>query len=208
VQLRFQTGLTGEEYVTRKAWCLATLAYCPEHGPDGDCDFAGHGTYERVSPPGTRIARWYCPQAHCSYSLLPDHLAARFPGTLPEIEHVVATVEQARSLEAAANELRCDDIMLPSAMRWVRRRLDPVRDSLTIMVGLIPQFLLGCAPTLTSLRARLACEQVLMSLRALAKVHLQALARPLGFRPPPYARGRRKSRLQQHMGPAPPPQAV
>jgi hypothetical protein len=135
-------------------------------------------------------------------------LAARFPGTLPEIEHVVATAEEATSLEAAANELRRDDITLPSAMRWVRRRLDPVRDLLTIMVGLIPQCLLGCAPTLSSLRARLGCEQVLVSLRALAEVRLQALAPPLGLRPPPYARGRRKGPRQQPMGPAPPPQAA
>ena len=60
----------------------------------------------------------------------------------------MATVEAARSLEAAANELRRDDITLPSAMRWVRRRLAPVRDLLTIMVGLFPQLLLGCAPTI------------------------------------------------------------
>lgn len=208
MQLRFETGLTGEEYVTRKAWRLATLAYCPAHGPEGGCDFAGHGTYERVSPPGTRIARWYCPQAHCSYSLLPDHLAARFPGTLADIERVVATAEQASTLEAAANELRPDDITLPSAMRWVRRRLDPVRDLLTIMVGLLPQLLLGCAPTLSALRARLGCAQVLVSLRACAAVHLQSLRPPLGLRPPPYARGKHKRLRQQYLGPAPPPAAA
>ena len=206
VQLRFETGLTGADYVTRQGWRLATLERCPLHA-QGGCGFARHGTYERESPPGTEVARWYCRKGHCTFSLLPDHLAARLPGTLSEIEHVVTTVEQARSLEAAANQLRSDDISLPSAIRWVRRRLDPVRDLLTILVGLLPQQLLGCAPRITDLRARLGCAQVLVSLRALAAVHLAALRAPLGLRPPPYVRGKRKSPRQQQMGPAPPPQA-
>ena len=29
------------------------------------------------TPRGTRIARWYCPQSHTTFSLLPDCLAAR-----------------------------------------------------------------------------------------------------------------------------------
>src|ERR1700687_5980458 len=93
VQLRFATGLTSEEYVTRQGWLEASLRYGPVQ-PDGGCGFARHGTYERVHPPGTHIPRWYCPPGHCTFSLLPDHLAARFPGTLSEIEQVVATVEQ------------------------------------------------------------------------------------------------------------------
>ena len=206
VQLRFKTGLTGADYVTREGWRLANLAHCPFHRRGG-CGFARHGTYARKTPPGTQIARWYCRKGHCTFSLLPDHLAARLPGTLCEIEQVVVTVEQAGSVQAAADQLRSDDITLPSAMRWVRRRLDPVRRLLTIMVGLFPQFLLGCAPTIAELRARLACEQVLMLLRALAEAHLQALAYPLGFQPPPYACGERKNRRQQHLGPDPPPQA-
>ena len=181
VQLRFETGLTGAEYVTREAWREARLSNCPLH-PRGGCGFAGHGTYERKRPAGTLIARWYCPQGHCTFSLLPDHLAARFPGTLAEIEQVAAAVEQASSLEAAADALRRDPVTLPSAVRWVRRRVAPVRALLTIVVGLLPQSLLGCVPTVAALRARLACPQVLMALRELAKAHLQALARPLGFR--------------------------
>ena len=207
MQLRFDTGLTGVEYVTREGWRLASLAHCPLH-PRGGCGFARHGTYARVSPSGTLIARWYCPLGHRTFSLLPDHLAARFPGTLAEIEQVVATVEQASSLEAAADRLRSDPVTLPSAVRWVRRRVGPVRRLLTIVVGLFPQWLLGCAPSITELRARLACEQVLVSFRALAQVHLQALARPLGFQHPPYAGGKREHRLQQRMGPDPPPRAA
>jgi hypothetical protein len=179
------------------------LAHCPAH-PQGGCDFARHGTYERVSPPGTRIARWYCPQAHCTFSLLPDHLAARFPGTLREIEEVVAAVEQAPSLETAADRLRSDDITLPSAVRWVRRRVAAVRRLLTIVVGLFPQLLVGCEPRLTSLRERLACDEVLVALREAGGLHLQALAPPLGFKHPSHRGDKRNERFQQRMGPDPP----
>ena len=204
VQLRFKTGLTGADYVTREAWREARLSCCPLH-PRGGCGFARHGTYGRKSPAGTLIARWYCRQGHRTFSLLPDHLAARFPGTLSEIEQVVATVEQARSLEAAADALRSDPVTLTSAVRWVRRRVGPVRGLLTVLVGLFPQYLLGCAPTIGALRERLSCEHVLMSMRELAQVHLQALARPLGFQYPPHAGGERTPRFQQHMGLDPPP---
>lgn len=204
VQLRFETGHTGDDYVTREAWREASLTCCPLH-PQGGCGFSGHGTYRRKWPVGTLIRRWRCPTGRCTFSLLPDHLAARFPGTLAEIEHVVSTVEQARSLEEAADQLRRDDITLPSALRWVRRRVEPVRDVLTIMVGLLPQLLLGCAPRISEFRLRLECVSVLVSLRALAGVHLPALRAPLGLRPPSYARGRRNSPRQQQMGPAPPP---
>ena len=204
VQLRFKTGLTGAEYVTREAWREARLLCCPLH-PRGGCRFARHGAYQRKMPSGTLIARWYCPQGHRTFSLLPDHLAARFPGTLSEIEHVVATVEQASSLEAAADTLRSDPVTLPSAIRWVRRRVRLVRPLLTIVVGLLPQSLLGCVPTIAALRVRLACPQVLVALRNSANAHLQALARPLGLRHPSYAGGEHQSRFQQHMGPDPPP---
>jgi hypothetical protein len=83
-----------------------------------------------VDPPGTRIARWYCRQGHSTFSLLPDHLAARFPGTLAQIEEVVAAVERAPSLEAAANTLRTDDVSLATALRWIHRRVRLVRINL------------------------------------------------------------------------------
>ena len=203
VQLRFETGLTGADYVTREAWREARLSHCPLH-PRGGCGFSRHGTYERKTPAGTLIARWYCPQGHRTFSLLPDHLAARFPGTLSEIEQVVATVEQAKSLEAAADALRRDPVTLPSAVRWVRRRVRLVRALLTIVVELLPQSLLGCVPTIAALRVRLACPQVLAALRERAYAHLQALARPLGFQHPPYAGGEHPSGIQQRMGADPP----
>ena len=88
VQLRFETGLTGADYVTREAWREARLSRCPLH-PRGGCGFARHGTYERKTPAGTLIARWYCPQG-----LLPDHLAARFPGTLSAAPGVALRLPQ------------------------------------------------------------------------------------------------------------------
>jgi hypothetical protein len=136
--------------------------------------------------------------------LLPDHLAARFPGTLSDIEHVVATVERAKSLEAAANQLRSDDITLPSALRWVRRRVAPVRRLLSIVVGLLPQWLQSCMPEIIAVRERLACGEALIRLRELARDQLQTLARPLGFKPPAMRGGERKCGFQHDMGPDPP----
>ena len=126
VQLRLRTGLTGEQYVTAQGWRDATLARCPNH-PGGGCSLARHGTYARKTPPGTRIARWYCPESHTTFSRLPDCLAARLAGTLAELEDVVATAERATSLEAAANAVRRDPIELPGAMRWLLRRIRLVR---------------------------------------------------------------------------------
>ena len=125
MQLRFKTTLSCREYVTERAWRDAALERCPLH-PDGGCSFARHGTYERVEPPGTRIPRWYCPEGHRTFSLLADCFASRLPGSLSDLERVVSEVEQARSLEAAADGLRTDDVSLPGAIRWTRRRVQQV----------------------------------------------------------------------------------
>ena len=99
MQRRFECHLTGADDVTQQGWLSATLPRCPLH-PQGGCGFARHGTYARASPPGTRVARWYCPEGHRTFSLLPDCLAARLSGTLSEVEAVVRAAEQAPSLEA------------------------------------------------------------------------------------------------------------
>jgi hypothetical protein len=165
---------------------------------------ARHGTYARKTPAGTKIARWYCPEGHCTFSLLPDHLAARFPGTLAEIERVVEAVEAEPSLEAAAEVLRPDPIGLPSALRWIRRRLTPVRALLCVVIAMFPAEFLGCAPRIAALRDRLDCLGLLSALRERAALHLHVLSSPLGFR----HRGHRSvnpgGRIQQPMGPAPP----
>src|SRR4030067_1131115 len=81
VQTRHKTDLTSKEYVTRKAWREARLHFCPAH-PQGGCGFHRNGTYPRVAPAGMRIARYYCPKAKITYSLLPDCLASRLFGDL------------------------------------------------------------------------------------------------------------------------------
>ena len=215
VQLRFDTGLAGEQYVTRELWRQARLDRCPLH-PRGGCGFTRHGTYQRKSPAGTYVARWYCRLGHQTFSLLPDHLAARFPGTLAEIERVVAAAERASSVQACADALRPDPVSLPSAMRWVRRRLAPVHALLPIVVAMVPQHLQGCAPTIEAFHERLvvesatgsAMDSALVRLRDLLSVHLAALAYPLGFRHRGPGAGEHRTGLQQHKGPDPPRQAA
>jgi hypothetical protein len=205
VQLRFACEHTGGEYVSQRAWESASLPRCPLH-PRGGCGFARHGTYERVSPPGTRIARWYCPVGHRTFSLLPDCLAARLSGTLAEVEAVVRAVEQAPSREAACERLRLD-IELPGALRWIGRRVQAVHASLQLLKGLLPGSFATCPPTLSAFAARLGVSEVLVALRGIAAAFLSALPKPLGFRPrhPPGA-GVRKAR--QHRAGADPPGRV
>jgi hypothetical protein len=181
VQLRDPSSLTSEAYVAERAWQKARLLHCPRH-PRRGCGFARHGTYPRTTPAGMRIARYYCPTAHETFSLLPDSLAGRFPGDLDDLERVVAHVDAARSIEAAADVLR-PDIVLPSAVRWVRRRLTLVRATLLAVVTLLPDRFDGRAQ-LAAVRAALDTDHALVTLRTRAAALLPALPRPLGFVPP------------------------
>ncbi len=202
MQLRFESDLTGEEYVSQQAWRNASLTRCPLH-PKGGCGFARHGTYERLSPPGTRIARWYCPQAHRTFSLLPDCLAARLPGTLAEVEAVVGAVETAKSVEAACSQLRLD-IELPGVLRWVRRRVQAVYASLNTLKGLMPERFAGCAPRLGAFAEHLGLDALLQALRQITAPYLALLPAPLGFSPL-HSRSGEPNRLhQQAAGPDPP----
>lgn len=202
VQLRFKTDLTGEQYVTQSAWLEASLPGCPLH-PRGGCGFARHGTYPRASPAGALIARWYCPLGHRTFSLLPDCLAARLPGTLAELERIVERVERASSMEAAADGMRTD-IELPGALRWIRRRVKATHRSLHLLKGLLPDPLAAWSPTVSAFRQGLAVDELLPRLREIADTHLPLLPPPLGFRPPPLAGGDPHSALQHDMGPDPP----
>jgi hypothetical protein len=83
-----------------------------------------------------RVARYYCPRAHETFSLLPDCLASPFPSELDELERVTIQVATHRSVEAAADVLR-PEITLPSAVRWIRRCLTLVRTSLVLVTGLL-----------------------------------------------------------------------
>ena len=180
MQLRYPSGHTGEGYVRAQAWRDASLERCPNH-PHGGCSFARHGTYARKTPRGTRIARWYCPESHTTFSLLPDCLAARLPGTLDEVETVVAAAEQAPSRSAAGDVLRPDAVELPGAMRWVERRVRLVHHVLTIVIGLLPQCLARCVAEMGAVRARLDTDTALVALRTLTAAQLHALPAPLGF---------------------------
>ncbi len=202
MQLRFAISLTSTEYVSRQAWQEASLARCPLH-PGGGCSLARHGTYARRYPPGTQIARWYCREGHCTFSLLPDCFAARLPGTLVDVEAVVEGVEQARTREAAADTLR-PDIELPGGLRWLRRRFLPVYAALQLLRGLMADRFCSCWPTLSGFRSCLGAESVLLALRGVAAVHLHVLPPPLGLRPPPSDGGKPKRACQQPVGPDPP----
>ena len=182
MQLRYKTGLTGEEYVRAQAWRAASLGRCPNH-PHGGCSLARHGTYTRKTPRGTHIARWYCPESHTTFSLLPDCLAARLPGELDELEAVVAHAEQAPSLAAAANALRRDAVELPGAMRWVERRVRLVHHVVSIVIGLLPEPLARCIAEMGAVRARLETDAALRALRTLVAQQLPVLPAPLGFHP-------------------------
>ena len=197
VQLRDPSSLTSEAYVAQCAWQRASLTRCPRH-PAGGCGFARHGTYPRQIPTGMRIARYYCPTAHETFSLLPDCLASRFPGELDALEHVVAQVEASRSIEAAADVLRPDSV-LPSAVRWVRRRLTLMRATLLAVVTLLPDCFGGHAQ-LGAVRAALETDHALVTLRARAASLLPALPRPLGFGRHAWPAHPRRPRPQHLMG--------
>ena len=204
MQLRYQTGLTGGQYVSEEAWRTARLDRCPNH-PHGGCSFARHGAYERRRPAGTQIARWYCRESHTTFSLLPDCLAARLPGTLRRLEEVVVHAEQAPSLVKAADEIRRDGVQLAGAMRWVCRRVRLVQHVLRVVIGLLPQQLAGCRAELTACRRRLGSDAVLVSLRSMTEPWLAELAAPLGFRPHGIVEGNPNFGHQQYPGPARPP---
>ena len=201
VQLRHHTRLTSEQYVSEEGWRRASLNRCPSH-PSGGCDFSRHGTYRRVEPPGMQVARWYCRDAHRTFSLLPDCMSARLEGSLDEAEQVVVRVEESPSVEAAAQRLR-PDLEVKGAIRWVRRRLAGVRDSLLILLTLLPGSL-GTEARLVEVRRILATERALVALREIGSAHLHVLPRPLGFRPGGVRTSKREKRLQHKTGADPP----
>lgn len=207
--VRYETTLTSEQYVTEQAWRTATLERCPLH-PGGGCGLVGHGSYGRVRPAGVRVARFWCPKARVTISLLPDFLASRLSGTLAELEEVAEVAEGARSQEAAVEEVRPaaagSTVTLPSALRWLRRRVVGVHAALVAAVTLVPA-LAECPPTLAAVRERLGVSEALTALRSVAAPHLAVMAAPVGFRA--RARGRRAGSgpTPHETGPDPPVQA-
>lgn len=202
VQIRLATCSTSELYVTEKQWLRATLNTCPWH-PQGGCGFCRHGTYPRVRPRGTLIARWYCPTERCTVSALPDALASHFSGALSQIEaHVLAT-EQAVSMAAAAMNRRTE-IELPGALRYLSRVCKAVYAALNTCRALLPESFSGYPPTIIGFTARVGNGRVLVSLRPLIAHHLPQLPTPLGFNPSRNNLQQRQSRHQHQTGRDPP----
>lgn len=206
VQLCFKTELTFEEYVTERGWEKATLGTCPFH-PKGGCGFAAHGTYMRKVPDIAYVARAYCPEAGVTIGLLPEFYASRMRGTLDALEETVARVEQAESVEKAAEEVRPGDredaVTLPTAVRWVRLRVAIVKAVLVAVLGAFPGLLAPGPPTVAHVRARLGTTSALVALRQIAGARqLYALPGPLGLNPPP---GGRFIHVQQSPGSDGPP---
>ena len=205
MQLLWNLSLSGEDYVTTQAWRKAELDCCPEH-PGGGCGFVRNGTYRRKTRWGdARIPRWYCPDAHKTWSLLPRCFSAQLPGTLDELEAAALAAETEPSLRAAAECARPGHVITEAAnRRWLKHRRDLVASCLTTVITLLPDLFVGCTPSVRSLRAHLGVGRLLFELRGHAAAHLQHLASPLGFavriNPVPIS-----DRVNQHMmGPDPP----
>jgi hypothetical protein len=196
------TPTTSEVYVAGKLWRFATLAHCPWH-PAGGCGFSRHGTYERVRPPGTLIARWYCPRARRTVSALPDCLASHYSGTLTDLEAMVLAVEQAPSRAAAAGQWRTE-IELPGAFRYLDRLCRAIHGTLAALRGLEPKRFGAVAPTLQAFARALGTDAVLLSLRGLFARYLPQLPAPFGFAPHRPSPGTGRRERQHPMGPDPP----
>ena len=207
MQLRFETTLTFEEYVTERGWESATLSRCPLCEP-GTCRFERHGTYMRKVPSVAYVARYYCAEQQTTIGLLPDFYASRMPGTLDAIEEAVATAESATSLEKAADEVRPADaedaVTLCAAVAWLRLRVTIVRATLVTVIGLFPDRFADCAPRVGAFRKRLGTRRVLVGLREICEGHLHALAPPLGLVRRRTSREGDAGAHQQSIGPDPP----
>jgi hypothetical protein len=201
MQLRFATDLSADEYVRQQAWKSAALDHCLLHSK-GECGFARHGIYSRQTPDGTKIARWYCPEGHITFSLLPDCLSSRLPGSLIEVETAINEVENAPSQEAAVFGLRID-VGLTGVLRWIRRRLSLIHRTLRLLIKLVPA-LQGCRPSISSFKAALGVEYVLPALRISAGPYLYVLPPPVGFGPRPQRKKGKKPPFQHKTGTDPP----
>jgi hypothetical protein len=135
--------------------------------------------------------------------LLPDCLASRLSGSLIQIEDILTEVQNSHSQEAAADNIRID-ILLPGALRWVRRRIFLVKASLSMLIQLFPELFANCHPSVLSFQSVLNVDYVLPELRQVASSYLPVLPPPLGFGPRPEIKKLKKSHLQHKTGTDPP----
>lgn len=129
-------------------------------------------------------------------------MAAGLTGSLDEVEEVVVTVEESRSLEAAASVLR-PDIELAGAMRWTRRRTVGVRVGLLAILTLMPLWL-GTEGSVREIEGILRTERALVEMREIGDLYLRRLPRPLGFGPAARRGNGQQGRQQHKKGPDPP----
>lgn len=148
------------------------------------------------------MARFYCPNAQQTFSLLPDCLCARLSGSLDEAEQAVVASESL-GVEAAAQGLRVDESELPGALRWLGRRRRGVYAAVLALMTALPGQL-GAVAEVRAIRTRLGTERALVALREIGADHLHALPAPVGFRPAHGSRAEREPRLQHETGPDPP----
>ena len=138
-----------------------------------------------------------------SFSLLPDCLASRLSGSLIEVEDVLTEVENSPGQEAAVDNIRVD-ILLPGALRWIRRRIFLVTASLSMLIELLPKLFADCHPSILSFQSVLNVDYVLSELRQVASSYLPVLPPPLGFGPRPETKKLKKSHFQHKTGTDPP----
>ena len=137
-----------------------------------------------MTPRGLRIARWYCPEGHRTFSLLPDFLAARLPGLLASIEDAVAAAFSAKSMEAAADTQRGLDVTLPSAVRWLRRRVRAVEAVLEAVSRLVPATPISASARGSMPQIDLGQGHVLLGLRRSLSPQFQlCTGAPFSFEP-------------------------
>jgi hypothetical protein len=198
VQLRLDLKITLEEYVAQNYWLKVVLDHCPLH-PKGGCGMKKLGYYWRTYPVLLGLARWYCFLGHMTFSLLPDFLASRVPGTLNEVEDAVLAYETAPTVADAADAMRRPDvddgrknpITLEATVGWLWRRARLVHAALLAVTGIYPVLFSGCPASILALQKQLATDSVLVALRGIAALHLASLPPPLGFGPRPKPREKR-----------------
>lgn len=153
-----------------------------------------------------RVARWYCPKAQMTFSLLPDCMCARMGGSLEETEQAVS-LSEAIGVERAAMGLRLDGVELPGVLRWLRRRRRGVHAALLALITALPGRL-GSVAEVAAVRSAIGvpsmaqrqARAVLVALREIGAAHLHALPAPLGFDRRPAAKTKRGNRPQHEKG--------
>lgn len=138
-----------------------------------------------------------------TFSLLPDCLSARLVGSLDEVEQAVVTAEST-GVEAAAQVLRVEEVELPGALRWLRRRRRGVETALLALITVSPGRL-GTVAEVRAIRSVLGTERALVALRGIGADLLHALPHPLGFCPQRPRRVKGEPPIQHETGPDPPP---